>query len=41
MIGAYVSVYLNEKMGDGSIIPGWISHGLANVISYSVVGFLI
>ena len=40
-IGAYVSGYLNEKVANGSIIPGWISHGLANVISYSIVGFLI
>jgi len=35
MTGAYISVYLNEKIGNGSIIPGWISHGFANVISYS------
>ncbi len=40
-IGAYVSAYLNEKIGNGSIVPGWISHGLANVIAYSVVGFFI
>lgn len=40
-VGAYLSVYLNEKIADGSIIPGWISHGGANLISYSVVGFLI
>jgi len=40
-IGAYVSTYLNEKIGNGSIIPGWISHGLANILAYSVVGFLI
>lgn len=40
-IGAYVSVYLNEKIGDGSIFPGWISHGLANILAYSIVGFAI
>lgn len=40
-IGAYLSVYLNEKIAEGSIIPGWISHAGANLISYSVVGFLI
>jgi CAAX protease family protein len=39
--GAYFMVYLNEQLSDGSIIPGWIAHGLANLISYSVVGFLI
>ncbi|MEZ4990761.1 MAG: hypothetical protein R2824_10130 [Saprospiraceae bacterium] len=40
-IGAYVSVYLNKKMADGSIIPGWISHALANVLAYGIVGFII
>lgn len=40
-LGAYVSVYLNEKVADGSIIPGWISHGLANVLAYVIVGFVI
>lgn len=40
-IGAYVSVYLNEKIANGSIIPGWISHGLANILAYSIVGFVI
>ncbi|HMQ89028.1 MAG TPA: CPBP family intramembrane metalloprotease [Flavilitoribacter sp.] len=40
-LGAWISAYLNEKLAGGSIIPGWISHGLANTISYCVVGFLI
>ena len=40
-VGAYVSVYLNEKLAHGSIIPGWISHGLANVLAYGIVGFVI
>ena len=40
-LGAYVSVYLNEKVAAGSIIPGWISHGLANVLAYVIVGFVI
>ncbi len=40
-IGAYVIGYLNEKLANGSIIPGWISHGLANILSYSMVGFLM
>lgn len=40
-LGAYVSVFLNEKVANGSIIPGWISHGLANVLAYVIVGFVI
>lgn len=39
-IGSYITVYLNEKLADGSIVPSWISHGLANVLSYSIVGFM-
>ena len=40
-VGAYVSVHLNEKIGNGSIIPGWISHGLANILAYGIIGFII
>lgn len=37
-LGAYVSGFLNERKANGSIIPGWISHGVANILSYSLVG---
>ncbi len=40
-IGAYVSVYLNEIIANGSIIPGWISHAIANLLAYSIVGFVL
>ncbi len=40
-LGAYFKVYLNEKVADGSIVPGWIAHGVGNVLAYSVIGFLI
>ena len=33
-IGAYFKGYLNEKVANGSIIPGWIAHGLGNIIAY-------
>lgn len=39
--GSYVSVYLNEKLARGSIIPGWISHALANILAYGLVGFVM
>ena len=39
-IAAYIKVYLNEKMANGSILPGWIAHATGNVLAYSVVGFL-
>ncbi|CAN0576974.1 unnamed protein product [Ectocarpus sp. 12 AP-2014] len=40
-IGAYISGYLNEKLANGSIIPGWISHALANILAYSFIGFFM
>lgn len=36
-LAAYFMVYLNEKLANGSIVPGWIAHGTANIISYSFV----
>lgn len=39
--GAYFMVHLNEKSANGSIFPGWIAHSLANLISYTVMGYLI
>lgn len=40
-VAAYVFGYLNEKKANGSIIPSWIAHGLANTITYLTVGFII
>jgi len=40
-VAAYVFGYLNEEKGNGSIIPSWIAHGVANVITYIVIGFVI
>jgi len=33
--------YVNEKYANGSIIPGWIAHGLGNTISYFIIAFVI
>ncbi len=30
----WVSGWLNERFGKGSILPGWAAHGTANVLSY-------
>ena len=38
-ISSYLKVIINEKMAGGSIIPGWIAHALANIISYSFIVF--
>ena len=37
----YMIGWVKVKMGEGSIVPGWIAHGLGNTISYSVIGFLM
>jgi membrane protease YdiL (CAAX protease family) len=33
-VGGYLSGYLNEKKGGGSILPGWLIHGTGNLIAY-------
>ncbi|MEM7297477.1 MAG: CPBP family intramembrane glutamic endopeptidase [Bacteroidota bacterium] len=40
-IGAYIKVYLNEKLADGSIVPGWIAHATGNVMSYTMIAFVL
>ena len=40
-IAAYFQTYLNEKYANGSIVPGWIAHGIANVVAYSFVLFVL
>ncbi|MBA3283548.1 MAG: CPBP family intramembrane metalloprotease [Nitrosopumilus sp.] len=32
--------YIKEKYANGSIIPGWIAHGIGNTISYLVIAFV-
>lgn len=31
--------YLNERVGNGSIVPSWYTHGLTNLVAYSVLAF--
>jgi len=40
-VGAYLIGIVNEKYASGSIIPGWVAHGLGNVLSYTLIGFVI
>ncbi|HEY0610489.1 MAG TPA: CPBP family intramembrane glutamic endopeptidase [Chitinophaga sp.] len=40
-VAGYIIGYINEKAGKGSIIPGWIAHGTANVISYYLLAFVL
>lgn len=38
-LGGWVAGYLNERLGNGSILPGWLMHGLTNLITYSAAFF--
>lgn len=40
-LAGYILGYIKEKIGNGSIIPGWIAHGLANIVSFYLVAFVI
>jgi len=33
--------FIKEKYANGSIVPGWIAHGLGNTISYFIIAFII
>jgi membrane protease YdiL (CAAX protease family) len=38
-LGGWTSGYLNERLGNGSILPSWWMHGVTNTIAYSVLAF--
>jgi len=35
----WVNGWLNERLGNGSIVPGWIAHGLTNLLSYLAAAY--
>lgn len=37
----FIMGYMKEELGNGSIIPGWIAHGLGNFISFFLLAFVI
>lgn len=40
-LAGWVIGYIKEKYANGSIIPGWIAHALGNVLSYTIIAFVI
>ena len=38
-LGGWTSGYLNERVGNGSILPSWWLHGLTNAMTYGVFAF--
>jgi uncharacterized protein len=33
--------FIKEKYANGSIIPGWVAHGLGNTLSYFIMAFVL
>lgn len=33
--------YIKEKYANGSMVPGWLAHGMGNSISYYIIAFLL
>jgi membrane protease YdiL (CAAX protease family) len=40
-LAGFVIGLIKEKYARGSIIPGWVAHGLGNVVSYTIIVFVI
>jgi uncharacterized protein len=40
-IAGWTIGYIKEKYANGSIVPGWIAHGIGNVISYTIIAFVL
>ena len=38
-LGGWTSGYLNERVGNGSILPSWWMHAITNAITYGVLAF--
>jgi membrane protease YdiL (CAAX protease family) len=38
---AYLIGIVNERIAEGSILPGWLAHGLGNLLSYTAFVFFI
>ena len=37
----YIVGWIKEKRGNGSLVPGWIAHGLGNTVGYSLIAFVL
>jgi membrane protease YdiL (CAAX protease family) len=40
-LAGWVIGFIKEKHANGSIIPGWVAHGLGNTISYFIIAFIL
>ncbi|MEE2690883.1 MAG: CPBP family intramembrane glutamic endopeptidase [Pseudomonadota bacterium] len=39
-VTAMVQLWVNERMANGSIAPGWLMHGVGNAVAYPALAFL-
>ena len=37
----WLMAYVNERKGNGSIVPGWIIHALGNITAYPILAFVV
>ena len=40
-IAGWIIGMVKEKYANGSIIPGWIGHGIGNVLAYFIIAFIL
>jgi membrane protease YdiL (CAAX protease family) len=40
-VASWLMGFANEKLGNGSIAPGWLIHGLGNAIGYPILAFAV
>jgi CAAX protease family protein len=40
-IGGWIIGFIKERQAGGSIIPGWIAHATANILSYTLIAFVL
>ncbi|MEM9235012.1 MAG: CPBP family intramembrane glutamic endopeptidase, partial [Pseudomonadota bacterium] len=40
-LAGWLMAYANERLGNGSIGPGWLIHALGNAISYPILAFVL
>lgn len=40
-LAGWIIGFIKEKYANGSIIPGWVAHGLGNTLSYFIIAFIL
>ena len=40
-LAGWIIGFIKDKYANGSIIPGWVAHGLGNTLSYFIIAFIL